>query len=249
MSKKSAAQSRAERAAAARREQERRERRRRLVTIGAVVAVIVVIVVGGFVFQSMRDTTGDTPASTPSGTGGAGDYSIVVGDAAAPTTITIYEDLQCPFCAQLEGAVGEKLNAAIEDGSVKVDYRIVSFLDQASTNEYSSRALNAALVVLDTAGVDAFKKFHDALYADQPKENGPGPSDDELIDTAVAAGASESEIRRPIEDKSFDQWIQNATEQMSKDGVNGTPTVLVDGKRAGDTPQDGIDAIKAALAG
>ena len=246
MSNKRAARSKAERAAAVRREQERRERRRRIVTIGAVVAVIAIIVVGGLVVQGMRDTTGETATSAPGGTSG---YSIVVGDDAAATTITIYEDLQCPVCRDLEGEVGEPLNAAIADGSVKVDYRMVSFLDRSSTNEYSSRALNAALVVLDTAGVDAFKQFHDALYADQPAEGGPGPSDDELVDAAVAAGATESEVRQPIEDKSFDQWIQNATEQMSKDGVNGTPTVLVDGERAGDTPQDGIDAIKAAIAG
>jgi protein-disulfide isomerase len=245
MSRKSAARSRAERAAAALREQERRDRRRRLVTIVAVVAVIAVIVVGGLVVQGLRDTTGKTASSTPGGTDG---YSIVVGDDSAPTTITVYEDLQCPICRELESEVGKPLNAAIDDGSVKVDYRMVSFLDRASTNEYSSRALNAALVVLDTAGVDAFKKFHDALYADQPAEEGPGPSDEELIDQAVAAGATESEVRRPIEDKVFDQWIKNATEQMSKDGVNGTPTVLVDGKPAGDTPQEGIDAIKAAIA-
>jgi len=35
--------------------------------------------------------------------------------------------------------------------------------------------MNALLATLDTAGIDAFKELHDALYADQPAEGGPGP--------------------------------------------------------------------------
>lgn len=224
MSKKSAAQSKAERAAAVRREQESRERRRQFLSVGAVVAVLAVIVVGGFLVQSQRDTTGEVASTVPSGVEG---YGVVVGDPDAETTVTIYEDLQCPACAALEDQMGDEINAAIAAGRVNVDYRLVSFLDDASTNDYSSRALNASLVVLDAAGVEAFKEFHDVLFANQPAEGGPGPTDDQLIEYAVEAGASESEIRGPVEDKVYDQWIRNATDQMSQDGVSGTPTLRV----------------------
>lgn len=224
MSKKSAAQSKAERAAAVRHEQESRERRRQFLSVGAVVAVLAVIVVGGFLVQSQRDTTGEVASTVPSGVEG---YGVVVGDPDAETTVTIYEDLQCPACAALEDQMGDEINAAIAAGRVNVDYRLVSFLDDASTNDYSSRALNASLVVLDAAGVEAFKEFHDVLFANQPAEGGPGPTDDQLIEYAVEAGASESEIRGPVEDKVYDQWIRNATDQMSQDGVSGTPTLRV----------------------
>ena len=59
---------------------------------------------------------------------------------------------------------------AIADGKIKVDYHMVAFLDRASTTNYSSRALNAAMAVLSTAGPDAFLKFHSLAYANQPEE-------------------------------------------------------------------------------
>lgn len=231
---------RAARTAALREAQARADRQRRLTVIGAVVAVLVVIVGVGFWVQSTRDTTGDAPAATPSGTA---DYSIFVGDEAAPTTITVYEDLQCPACRDFEQATGDQVATGIESGDVRVEYRLVSFLDGASGNEYSSRALNALLVTLDTAGVDAFKSLHDALYADQPAEGGDGPEDDALIRAAVAAGADESAVTGPIEDKMYEQWIKNATEAMSTNGVQGTPTVFVNGQRV----EDAVDAVLAAV--
>lgn len=243
---------RKERAAQALREKQAAERRRRLLSIGGVVLAVLVIV-GGFTWwQAARDTTGDTPENVPAvatddaaaeGTPGEIDgYSILVGQPDAPTTVTIYEDLQCPACANLEAQVGDQLAAAVDAGEIRLDYRLISFLDRYSTNEYSSRALNAALVVLDTAGVEAFRAFHDDLYADQPEEGGPGFEDDELIERAVAAGAVEDEIRQPIEDKVYEQWIENATDQMSKDGYNSTPTILIDGEDA--TPEELVQLLQ-----
>lgn len=229
MSKKNAAASRSQRAAAAVQAQKDAERRRRMVVVGSVVAVLVLLVAGGAWWMSRSDTTGEAASDTPSGVEG---YGVVVGDAEAPTTLTVYEDLQCPACASFEQQLGPTINDKIEQGEIKVDYRMVSFLDPASTNEYSSRALNAALVVLDTAGVDAFKEMHDQLYADQPAEGGPGHTDEELVDVAVAAGAEESAVTGPIEDKVYEQWITNATDQMSQDGVNGTPSFRIDGEEA-----------------
>lgn len=235
---------RAARAAALKAEQERKEKRRRMLTIGSVVAGLALVVGVAFLVQSLRDSTRE--AATPPA-GAVDDYGVIVGDDAAPTTVTIYEDFQCPVCAAFEEEIGEELNAGIEAGTVKVDYRMVSFLDRASGNEYSSRALNAAAVVLDTAGVDAFKTFHDELFANQPEEGTDGPSDDELIAAAVAAGADESSIRPAVEDKAFAQWIENATDQMSTEGVKGTPTVFIDGELAGSTPDEYADAIRDAL--
>lgn len=232
-------------------EQKQRERQRRLAVIGSVVAVLVVIVGVGFLIQTQRDTTGDetstsgSSSSTP--TQVTEDFGVLVGADSAATKITIYEDMQCPICAQFEDATGDQIEQAIEAGDVQVEYRLVSFLDRASGNDYSSRAMNAALVVLETSGPEAFKKFHDELFADQPAEGTDGPEDDELIDLAVEAGAEESAVRGPIEDKTYDQWIKNATDAMSKNDVTGTPTVFINGERVGGTSiQEAVDAVLAA---
>jgi len=233
----------AERAAAALRHQQTLERRRQFAIVGAVVAVLVIIGGATWLAISRGDTTGETVAAsgTPANTDG---YAVVVGEAAAPTTLTFYEDPQCPACAQFESAVNADVSQGISDGTVKVEYRIVSFLDRASTNEFSSRAANALFVVADTAGPEVFKKFHDLLYENQPAEGGAGPDDDQLISWAVESGADESAVRAKIEDNAFEQFVVNATDQWSKDGYNSTPTVLVNGTASDDPVNDVLAAVK-----
>ena len=234
-----------DRAAAALREQQRAERRRQLLIVGTVVAVLAII--GGLTWFAISrgDTTGEAidQSGTPGNTDG---YAVVVGEADAPLTMKFYEDPQCPICQQFEAQVGPDVASAIQAGKVKVEYHIVSFLDRASKNEYSSRAANALYVVADAAGPDVFKKFHDLLYENQPAENTAGPSDDQLIDWAVEAGAEETAVSQPIKDDVYEQWIKNATNQMSVDGVNGTPGVFIDGKLQPD-PGTAVSAVLKAV--
>ena len=98
----------------------------------------------------------------------------------------------------------------------------------------------------DTAGPEVFAKYHALLFANQPAENTAGPDDDQLIAWAVEAGADEDAVRQPIEDKVYEQWIENATDQMSKDGVNGTPGVFIDGQLQPD-PGTAVNAVLQAI--
>lgn len=237
MSKNSRDRSRTARAQAELEAQQQAERRRKMIVGGAIVAVLVLVVGIVFLVNSLRDTTGETPATSP--VQATADFGLVVGETAAPTEVAIYEDLQCPNCAQLEAEVGEDLAAAVDAGDVRVEYRIVSFLDEASTNDYSSRAANALVAAYDVAGPEVFMELHTTLFAEQTAEGGPGHSDDQLVDFAVEAGAVESAIRPPIEDGAYVQWIANATDAMSRNGVSGTPTVFVDGELA-ENPLEGI---------
>ena len=57
---------------------------------------------------------------------------------------------------------------------MQAHYHAMAFLDTRANDQYSTRALNAAAAVVDAAGRDAFQKFHDLLYANQPAESGSG---------------------------------------------------------------------------
>ena len=238
----------AERAAAIRAEQASKEKRRRAIVITvAVLAVLAVILGIGIAVQAGRDTTGQV-ASAPSGV--VDQYAVPVGDPA-PVPVDVYEDFMCPFCGQFEAAAGDVLQKYVDQGDVRVRYHVIAFLDEASTTDYSTRAMNAYAVVLDTAGREAAKEFHDSLYANQPAEGSAGLSDQELIDLAVRAGASRSAVAGPIRAVKFEQWVENATDAASQDDVNSTPTVIVDGTRVEATTIDGLvadmqDAIEAA---
>lgn len=240
MSKSNRETSRAERAAASVIAQKRQEQRRRAMILGGVLGVLLLIVVAIIYGISSSNDTSGAPATPPRGV--TDTYSVVVGKSSAPKTMTVYEDFQCPICRDFEAATRDRVAAAVDAGKIKVDYRMVAFLDRSSTTNYSSRALNAAAVVLDTSGVDVFKKFHDLLYENQPREGSAGLTDDQLVQYAVQAGAKESAVRPGIVGNDFHQWTINATDQMSKNGVNGTPTVFIDGKPAGTTLADSITA-------
>jgi protein-disulfide isomerase len=215
------------RAAAIRAEQDRKERRRRTAVVSAVVVVVLALVLGiGYAVQSRRDTS--TAAGTPP-TGAIG-YAVPAGPDSAPVKVAVYEDFLCPFCGQFEAASRTALEKQVEAGKVQLQYHVLSFLDGSTSTEYSSRAANALAVVLDTSGPEVAKKFHDLLFENQPAEGSAGLSDAKLVSLAVQAGAKASAVQKGIDDRTFGQWVKNVNDQASKDGVNSTPTVKINGK-------------------
>jgi len=215
---------RAERAAAALREQELRERRRRTLMVGGVVAALVLIVVAGFLINRARDTSGDVNADPP----GVGEHGLAIGDADAPHTIVVYEDFLCPVCGQFEASTNEDLEQLAEDGKAYVEYRPFELLGRFG--DYSKRSAAAFAVVMEKSGPEVAKEFHDLLFANQPPEEGPFPDDDELVALAVDAGAAEADVADDIKGGAGEDWVDAATEAALDAGVNGTPTVLLDGK-------------------
>lgn len=243
MANKTRQQSKSERAQALMREQQRKERRRNLLVVGAVVVAIAIIAVVMVVVSSNKDTSGQAVGSSGTPSNLTGTYNVVIGKSSAPTTIKAYEDLQCPICKGFEAVTGKQTQAAIDAGKVKVDYHMVAFLDRESSTNYSSRAMNAAMAVLSTAGPDAFLKFHRFAYDNQPAEGSAGVPDSTLIQWAVQAGADEAKVTPLIDGNTYHQFVLNATDQMSKDGVNGTPTIFINGKNQGSNPQVAAQAV------
>jgi protein-disulfide isomerase len=226
----------------------RAERRRRTVLGGVVAAVAVLVaLVAVILVQTQRTSTSANaavPANTVDGT------VISVGAAGAPVTVDLYEDFQCPNCKAFEDATGSTLAQLVSDGTVQAHYHGMAFLDTSANGQYSTRALNAAAVVVATAGPEAFQTFHDLLYAHQPAEGGSGLTDAQLVQYAAQAGAAGSSVEQDIRDLTYGDWVKTATDQASKDGVTSTPTVLVDGQKLANPSAAGLTAaVTAAAAG
>jgi protein-disulfide isomerase len=247
MAKNPKKQSKSERAQALLQEQRRRERIRNLSVVGSVLVAVLIVFGVLFFVQSNSDKTGKAldPNDTPKNL--TGTYDVVVGKSSAPLKVKLYEDLQCPICKQFESLAGQPIADAISEGKAQVDYHMVAFLDRSSTTHYSSRALNAAMAVLSTAGPDSFLRFKAMAYTNQPAEGSAGVPDSTLIDWAVQAGADESTVTPLIENNVYHQWVLNATDQMSKDHVTGTPTIFINGKDQGSNPSVATQALLTAL--
>ncbi|GAB3259602.1 DsbA family protein [Kineosporia babensis] len=209
--------------------------------VSGIVVVLVAVIVGSFVLvQNTRRGEAVADTAAPANLGPSN--SITQGDDDAPVKVVVYEDFQCPYCAEFEAANREQLTAYVDRGDVQVQYRPIAFLDRASTDQYSTRALNAAAAVFDRAP-ESFVDFHNLLFDNQPTEGGAGLSNEQLIDYAAEAGATEPEIASAVRDLTYEGWTARITEQASKEGISGTPTVQVNG-----TSLESLDAISLKTA-
>jgi protein-disulfide isomerase len=225
MSNKEKQRLRAERAAAALREKQRQERRRQIITAVAVLVAVALIVAAGFVINSMRDDSGDTAAKIPPP---GSSFGLTIGSESAPHQVVVYEDFLCPFCGAFEKASHEELAQLADQGKVQIEYRPIVFLSRAGP--YSARATLIWWLVHEKYGDEVAKKFHDLLFANQPSEEGPFPSRDDLYALAVQAGANSDELKAAVDDNEDVEEVADATKEATKLKIKATPTIVLDGK-------------------
>jgi protein-disulfide isomerase len=216
---------RAERAAAALKEKERRERRRQILTAIGVVVAIALVVGAGFLINSMRDDTKKVAAKIPPP---GSQYGLTIGSADAPHQVVVYEDYLCPFCGEFEKSGHEQLAQLADEGKVQIEYRPFVLLNELGP--YSTRSTRIWSLVLQQDGADVAKKFHDLLYANQPAEEGPFPSEGDLVTLAGQAGAETTKLQDALDAGDGVEWPVNATKSAEDLHVQSTPTVILDGK-------------------
>ncbi len=243
-------QQRAARAEKMRKEREKAEKRQRnLITVGIVVVVIALVAAGAYAIATTSDKNAKQD-EVVAPKGATKDYGIPytsedAGGEAAPDAVkvVIYEDFQCPVCQAFEQANGAFLDAAVKAGDIEIEYRILTFLDRASPNQYSSRAGSAALCAFESGGGEAYKKVAAMLWATQPPEGSEGPENPALIDTLGQAGVKGATVETCVTKEQFVPWLGEATEASRDADVSGTPTVRIDGKDVTGPNGEGVPQI------
>lgn len=202
----------------------RRSKQRRLalvaVSVVAVVALTVALLISA---QSPRPTqvAGD---ELPPGTD-AETLGLVAGDG--PVIIDEYFDFLCPSCRVTSAQIDPRLHDLVEDGAVTVRYHPLGKLDDYSDPPgYSTRAAAAAGCA---AAEGVFEEFQSDLLRHQPPQDGPGFTDEELVQRAVALGADAESMAACVESSTYTSWVRAMTARAEVDaGVVATPTLLVD---------------------
>jgi protein-disulfide isomerase len=200
------------------------------------VVVGVVIVVGllvAIVFTIVKAADTDSEAR-PGASGpvvdptGAVDGALVVGQAGAPVKLEVYADYMCPYCGRFERANGAEIDRLVGDGTALLHLHPLAFLDEMSDGtRYSTRAANAAATVYDRAP-DRILAFNSALFANQPPEGGTGLSDDQIAALASQAGVPQAVVD-VFDDRIFEPWVAASTQAAFDAGLEGTPTVKING--------------------
>ncbi|MFJ3488076.1 DsbA family protein [Leifsonia aquatica] len=181
-------------------------------------------------------------AKAPTGVDGAVNFDDrYISAGTGQKKVDIWFDAMCPVCGAFEKANGDTLEKAVKDGSITLRLHPLTFLDSLSGGTgYSTRAA-AALTCVGVHDKARVLDYYQALFTDQPEENSKGLTDDELAKRATDLGITD--ISGCLERSgSYQAWAQANTAHSQSgpievdgtkvlDKIEGTPTVLVDGKQ------------------
>jgi protein-disulfide isomerase len=213
-----------------RREQmQRQQQRQRLILISLIVlgAALVVFALVYPNVSSVGEIITVTPATLPKADG------LSLGDAKAPATIDVFEDFQCPACKSftesIEPLVIENLVAT---GKARYVFHSYPFIDGngASNGGESDQAANAAMCANEQG---KFWDMHAILYANWNGENKGNLSDRRLQAMAESIGLDMNAFNKCFNANKYKAEIQADFDKGKDMGVNGTPTVFVNGTQVG----------------
>jgi protein-disulfide isomerase len=217
---------------------------RRLQIGGTAIVVILAVAVIGYIVYSHHDKdlgTSDTVRVASS--------KLVTqpGTNNPKAAMTFYEDFLCSACGQFERSFGSTVSKLIDIGAIAGDYNMVAILRTEQQRDYSSRAGAAALCVADES-IDAFRRFHTALYsADiQPSETAASfPDNTRLIELAREAGVV-GKVPDCVNSGKYIAKVVGATKAAQ---LQYTPTIKIDGDQWSPSTPDALVAKIKSIVG
>lgn len=151
------------------------------------------------------------------------------GDGNAPVTITVFSDFQCPYCSRLVAFVDEVL--AKNPGKVRVVFKQFPL-------RMHNFALPAALASLAAREQGKFWEMHDRLFA-----NFNQLSDEKLRALAQELGLDMARFDRDRNGQQLRDEVVRDQGLGQQAGVQGTPTVFINGKLLRERSLPGVQAL------
>ena len=164
-----------------------------------------------------------------------GTHDHIQGAVDAHVTLVEYGDFECPYCGAMYGVI-KKVQAAL---GPKLRFAFRHF----PLTEMHPHALHAAEFAEAASTVGRFWDAHDTLY-----ENQAALKDTDLARYAAHLGVHERELSGAFEG-SHDEHIQKDFQSGLRSGVNGTPTLFINGYRYDGNPDADslLEALRTAL--
>lgn len=225
-----------------RRQQQRKQRTYLVLGIVVVAAVVAAILIIPSLLPA-GDVIPITPIERPNVDGKA------MGDPNAPVKIDVYEDFQCPACkSYTENIEPRVVEDFVATGKVYYVYRQFPFLDDQALSKESDQAANASMCAAEQ---NRFWDYHDILFANWNGENQGAFSNKRLVAFAETLNLDMNAFNSCFEKDAHQDEINAELQQGKNIGIQGTPSVLVNGQllTPGQVPsyEDIANAVNSAL--
>ncbi|WP_186446280.1 DsbA family protein [Paenibacillus cremeus] len=174
------------------------------------------------------------------------DQQPALGYKDAPIQIVEFADFKCPACMQFDKTIIPQLKKDfIDNGTVQLHFINFPII---SPNADSTTAALAGEAVYHQSG-EEFWKFYDAVYAKQGDEQTNWATEDYLVQIAKDANLKLDfdKLRKDIHDKTYAKDVSSDKAIAAKLGVNGTPTIYINGKAVSGPDTFNYNAIKNAI--
>lgn len=225
----------------------RKARQRKIAITAVSVVVVAALLVVALVWTQNRERPAADGAVPPNSNAAGNGQVVVAGVPEDRPLVEVFFDYQCPGCAALELLAGEELAAGAQAGEYQLVYRTMTFMDKKLRNDASTRAANAASCY---AEVGDYAAYHQAVFANQPKGEGTGYTDDLLRDQLPAqlgtSGDQLAQFQTCYDEGRYASFAEQTDTQAARDGVTGTPTIRVDGE---DFDRSGVQSAQELRAG
>lgn len=163
------------------------------------------------------------------------------GDPESDVTVAAYEDFACPGCREYALNVLPRIeDEYVEPGAIAYEHRDLPIpVDE----EWSWKVPNAAFVVFEAAGREAYYEFIPAAYQHQGDY-----SEETIVGVATDLGAEEGAVRDVLESEPFcEQLVESRAAALDR-GIEATPTVLVNDQALESPGEEELrEAIEAEL--
>jgi protein-disulfide isomerase len=203
------------------------------VLIGVLVAIAVIVAAVAAVLLLKGNNSKSNSSTTATVLSGASEvtkqfagipqHGDVLGKASAPATMVEYIDLQCPVCRDFETSVMPSvIDRYVRAGKLKVIARPVAIIGSRTDSQRGRLGMIAA-----SKQNRAFN-FAQLLYFNQGPEDG-GWLDDSMVASAAKSipGVKVAALQAAAKSTAVADQAKTYDTEATKDGLSGTPTVLV----------------------
>ncbi len=198
-----------------------------LVTATAVIAGIALFLIRGVSVQEPAQQARSAVSDVP---------ILLIGEPSAPVTVVEYSDFKCPNCGAFHAEAGKQIrDAYVASGKVKIEFRPYPIFGGESPK------LLAGAYCVAAQHPSAFTLYHDRLFAymwDNYYKRGAYDAAVQpvIVGSVLSAilsdiGIDEAAYTACLNADSTKAAFNAALEASGPDGVQGTPTLLINGQK------------------